>query len=275
MSERSFVAQVERFVDPSEQIDAPDQLEVIYEFWTKVGVPLPPLLNSPRMHALQLAAEAHSDKRIVPAPLLGVQGRAKMVESLGNIAGGEGAVDRLWTPLEEPGEEGRQRLIRKPEKDTRAGSRSIGMRYKTPDFRYANRKEYMQALLESGKAVGDAKRGVWTYPVMEVRLDLDHGAGVGADMIRRVEPTLTVESLIALRLIHRLAGAQSESLTIDAANEGMFWLERGDPRGLDSIAGVSLTIDGSTQVNLGYYQRRGGSLQATTGFGLREAVSGL
>lgn len=223
---------VREFLDGSQQIDAADQLATTAEFWAGVGLQVPDLATK-QMDSLKAAVEEHPERRLVPAPLLGIDDRYKVVAALGDVPGApEGVSARLWTPLDsEEGYEGYKDLIRKPNRTSEVpdpvsfpsgptiGSSieyiPAGMRYRTPGDEFVNRRKFSRALRKSGHGVQGDGRTVWTFPVMDVSLELDSPRLSRADILRSIEPTLTAEALLALKMLHRLAGTPAAEDAVD------------------------------------------------------------
>jgi len=232
VSELAVREDTRQFLDGSQQIEAADQLGAITEFWGGLGFQVPDL-STAQLDSLRAAVEEHPDHRVVPAPLLGIDGRYAMVAGLGEIPGApEDVSARLWTPLDsEVGFDGYKHLIRHPNRTADVpdpvsypsgptiGSSieyiHAGMRYRTPDDECVNRRKFSRALRKSGHGVEGDGRTTWTFPVMDVSLELDGPRVPRADILRSIEPTLTAEALLTLKMLHRLAGTPVAEDAVD------------------------------------------------------------
>lgn len=260
---------ITRFLDPEVKISAEDQIAVMRKFWDKLGHEMPELSESQQAE-LAKVAEAHPLHRIVPTPLLSLAERKALAEKARVFPDQKftTSANALWTP-DESWVFGK--LLRDPESTVKDGNKTYGLRYKTPEGETVGREAYVAALKAAGQAV-DAKDGrVWTFPVMDVRVQAPRTRDYVRNLHGRVDPVGSPESLLTTQLLHQANGTPNPVWEVDFANEAVYELDRkGNPKALQRVASVYWDPDGR-QVSLRswFADSQYGS------FGARGAESGL
>ncbi len=106
VGDEAFQAQVNRFLDPDQDMSLGDQLDVMEQFWVRLGykdMPMPYVseLSGEQAHLLEGTLKEFSGRRVVPAPLLDVIERKSIAERARGFAGSGFVMDRdaLFLPV--------------------------------------------------------------------------------------------------------------------------------------------------------------------------------
>jgi hypothetical protein len=265
-----FETRVESFLNTEARLDVTDQLAVMRELWGKLGYEMPELSESQQAE-LALVAEANPFHRVVPTPLLSFSERKAVAEKARAFPGQKftTSANALWTP-DESWAYGK--LIRDPESTVKDGNKTYGLRYKTPEGETTvSREAYIAALKAAGQAV-EAKDGrVWTFPVMDVRVQAPRTRDYVRNLHGRVDPVGSPESLLTTQLLHQANGTPNPVWEVDFANEAVYELDRkGNPKALVDVAGVDWDPNYRQVYLFNWYTDN-----RNDDFGVRGAESGL
>jgi len=267
-----YVAGVEEFLDAEQGMDVEQQLDVMVKFWGRLGFNVPKLSTEQR-RVLESVTAARPDWRVVPTPLLDLNGRQEVAERAKlvflNAETGFGRNAALWTP-DENWTYGK--LLRSREGVIKEGRDSYGLGYKTPDGKVAiGQTAYAAALWQAGETVVGEDGKIWTFPVMDVRVRSERTSTSAGELLKKVDPIVTPESLITTQLLHQAARNPNSTWEVDFANEAVYKLgKKGEAVAPVRVASV-VWNPYARQVNL----YRWGSGDQRDSFGVRGAASGL
>jgi|GEM_PF-7077430 len=99
---------------------------------------------------------------------------------------------------------------------------SYRLRYQGPNGSLLTREDYLKAMEASGQAVRDESGMLWTVAVMDVRADTPQVQGYIHEVFEAQPATTTTESLLAVQLLHALAGTEQPQDAVYLANEAVF-----------------------------------------------------
>lgn len=269
--ETKFDAKLADFLNPNIRMSFADQLWVQREFWGTLGHELPSL-SEEQQAKLQAKLEEHPTHRIMPAPLLDLDGRKAIAEtakeafpknSLSKTNSGLWAPDSSWIY---------GKLLADPEATVRDGSTNYAMRYKTPSgIAVMGRADYKNELEVAGQTVKGERNTPWTWSVMDVAVRSPRTNTTARTLHGKVTPTATPEAHIGMQLLHQANGTPNNTWEPDFVNEAIFGLDKkGNIKALASVAGV-LFYPSRRRVYLNYW----GAGNQDDVFGVRAEESGL
>lgn len=260
--EQRFKDQVDHFLSPKSRLDTINQLAIMREFWDRFGYSVPGL-SEPQQAKLTYIANLHPSCRVVPTPLLTINGRQALIH-------------RASEPADQPPEMldktlTYNQLLINPGEDISIGRNSFGLRYKTLVDGVVNREEYLTSLKAAGQTITAEDGTVWTFPVMDVRVRNRRTKGlVSRLLLESVDPTVTTEALIATRLLHLINGERSDKQMVDIANEAVYELHKTDDE-LARVVGVELNPTSHRRIQVDVWKVD----QMSGHFCVRTAYSGL
>ena len=163
-------------------------------------------------------------------------------------------------------------LLREPQHIERVGNASFSMRYRTINGELVDRETYVASLVAAGQAVVSEDEVVWTYPVMDVRVNSNRSNSRPEELFRKVNPVASPESLIATQLLHQAASTPTTRPSFDFANEAIFrrFDNQRDPTSPVVVACVFWDCN-DCQVALDYQN----TADRHPEFGVRSTVSGI
>jgi hypothetical protein len=234
----------------------------------------PPKLTESQLDTLRVALAANPGKRIVPTPLLDLEGRQAITESARNLPCQQFNPNEaaLWVP-----EEGAfyGKFLRNPDRVEAKNndiSMTYGLRYKTIDGQLTGRRGYINSLLETGQAVIAEDGSVWTYPLTDVHVQNERTEDTAAHLHDVVDPLASPELLIVTNLLHQTSGKINRDWWLDVANEAIYELEE------DAVAARALYRVANVHFDMNNGQLRLAGLDnndRTGRFGIRATKSGL
>lgn len=214
------------FLNPNVHLDASDQLATMSEFYTRLGIKVPGLIEV-QMARLESRLVANPTRRVLPVPLMTLEERKEFAESVKDnfpknvFNPGQAA---LWTP---DNSWTFAKLLDDPEMTIKDGRKFYGMRYKAPNGEVLGRATYTEALIAAGQAVEvTAEEQVWTFPVMDVQIVAPRTNDTVANLHSRVSATNTPEALIAMQLLHQSNGTPNGRWEPDIANEAIYEVDK-------------------------------------------------
>jgi len=262
---------INNFLNPNAVgINAEKQLEVMTSFWNELGLEVP-ALSEEQQAGLESVLAAHLKRRVIPTPFLDLASRKKVAEAAKVSFSKNGfstGAEPLWAP-DEIWIYGK--LLRDPESVVKEGRDRYGLRFKTFNGEVVSRKAYEEVLIDDGKAVIGQDGIVWTFPVMDAGVSSPRIRDTATNLLARVDPIASPESLIATQLLHQANGTFTPEWEVDFANEAVYKLDNpGQAVAPVYIAGVNWKPSYG-RVDLGDWCADDQSDR----FGIRGAESGL
>jgi hypothetical protein len=210
------------FTDPETKLSATEQLETMDLFWNRMGLNTP-RLSLARQVNLAEAASTYPDRSILVTPLSSVEERVEIADTVKELFPGAFGSDHPALEVAQPtGTFGK--LLLDPEStwtDTRDPSDITAIRYKTWNGDIVSSKRYRELALDLGKALAWQGR-VWTYVMVDVRLEPEPQGGKVGELFEQVDPSLQPEHLIDIHLLHALTGRFNKHWRYDITNEGLY-----------------------------------------------------
>jgi hypothetical protein len=242
--ETEFDTKLADFLRPNINMSFADQLWVQREFWGALGHELPSL-SEEQQAKLQTKLEAHPTHRIMPAPLLDLDGRESIAEiakeaflknSLSKRTSG------LWTPYSS---RRYGTLLVDPEATVHYDGTNYAMRYKTPSgITVMGRADYKNELEVAGQTVKGERNTPWTWSVMNVAVHSSRTNTTARALYGKVDPTATPEAHIGMQLLHQANGTPNTAWGSDLVNEAVFELDKqGNTKTLAYVACVSFSLN--------------------------------
>lgn len=260
------------FLNPSVELDVSDQLATMKEFWSALNVHVPEL-DAEQEATLESVLAANPDRRVVPSPLLDLNGRKQIAEDA-KVSFGKADLharpEAFWTPDEQWVF---SKLLDDPESTIEEGKASYVLGYKTPAGEVVGGREaYKAALIESGKAVVANDGTVWVFPVMDVQIRAPRTLDSAGHLYDKVSATATPESHITMHLLQHANGTPSPDWEPDFVNEAVYEIDKKGkliaPVGIACVDRFPL----NRQVCLGFWHV---DYRYDVRFGVRREVSGI
>jgi hypothetical protein len=264
-----FQTGIHEFLTSDTPLNAGEQLNIMSEFWQKLGLTAP-VLNKEQLKRVRGKLEAHPDRRVVAVPLLGLNDRKAVTEQAKNAfphSKFNSGYAALWAP-DESWTYGK--LLRDPESTVKEGRKSYGLRYST-EGGAVSRSELVETLKESGRAVEADDGTVWLFPVMDVQVQSPREYARADKLHAAADITQVPEAIITMQLLHQANGTPNPNWHVDITTEAVYELDKkGNPVAPVSVASGGWDPSGR-QVGL----RRWSAGRQDGDFGVRGAESGL
>jgi hypothetical protein len=221
--------EIKCFLNASIEMSSERQLDVVRQFWEVLGCKMPEL-DEKQKAALNNTIERNPFMRVMPAPLLDINGCKTIAERARSAFRNQHLFairqNVLWTPNESYMIHAK--LLKDPESIVKEGRVSYGIRYKSPDSGELLTKDRFGARLRKiGKGI-EADGVTWVFPVMDVRVQSERICAPAGALHQKVEPTVVPEVLIGMQLLHRASGTPNSDYHVDFANEAIYKLDKKD-----------------------------------------------
>ena len=232
-----FQTSVHEFLASDTPLSAGEQLNTMHEFWQKLGLAAP-ALNQEQLERVQAKLETRPDRRVVPVPLLDLNGRKAVAERAKTAfpdSKFNSGYEALWTP-DESWTYGK--LLRDPESTVKDGRKSYGLRYHTEDG-VLSRSELVGKLKASGQAIEAEDGTVWLFPVMDVQVESPREYARADKLHATADITQVPEAPLTMQLLHQANGTPNANWSVDFTNEAVYELDKkGNPVAPVYVAGV-------------------------------------
>lgn len=228
-SEQKQSDKIDRFLNPRSSIETTDQISLMSEFWSQIGLDLP-LLTQSQQTTLERTAANYPRYRILPTPLLSTFGRQSLINRASDLA-----------------------LVRLPGVGTpqplNTGRNIYELRYKTPGGQVVDREAYIAALMTAGQAVDADDGTAWIFPLTDVSLGRRHSGGrTLADLYESAGPIACPETIMAVQSLRIAAGRAHRRCEVVISNEALYRL--GGETGIDSLERV-IGVDWDPELGIG------------------------
>ena len=231
------------FLDPSAELSGADQLEVMNDFWQKLGLDVP-TLDSEQRGRLTAAAALNPGKRITPTPLLDITGRLGIARRARSEFPGS-IFDEIGEPLFAPWHNWSfAELVRDPDAIVEVEGKRYGMAYSCgTDEMIAGQSNWANTLYKGGRAVVGKDGTVWLFPLIDISAETKPQAttlDTARELYEIAKPSAPPETHIALQIMRQAAGNSSVEWRADLANEAIYELDdNGKPLNLYRVSRVS------------------------------------
>lgn len=271
--QQSFEEKISFFLDPNKKLSLDEQLVTLGKFWRKLGYKELPVLTNQQTAQLTKAVEAHPERRVVAAPLMSlVQRKAIAILARANFESQQfdtAVTDPIWAP-----ERGRLlygKLLQAPMDIVETSYQKYALGYKSINGEIVNRDKFIWALEMNDQIAIDAYDNEWIFPIMDVGVHAPRTKAEAARLYAQIDPIVTPEALIAMKLLHQANGTPNAGGEIEVANEAVYKLgENCEFKELISVVSVRWDLN-DRQVCLDFRA----SDFAFNNFSVRGADSGL
>lgn len=247
-----FEADIKDYLDPQVEIDALGQLDILTQFWNKLGYQLPTDLGDRQLKNVQGTIEIFPHLRLLAAPLLNFDGRKEIVQKASDFQKNSFGInpDNLLTP-DIKGSKGK--LLRVPDVVASERHQKYAMRYKLDSGELVSRDGYLSYLKDSHQVVRSEQGYLWTYVAIDINEGTSHGGQNIKTLYGFINPLATPETLLAIQLMRQANGNPSSNWQIDLANEAVWDFSKDDHlKDLKRVAGIGWDPK-SSQVRLDYF----------------------
>ncbi len=251
----TFELHVADFLNPELTLSLEDQLETMSIFWHQLGHELPAFDQS-IIDRLTHVAETNPALRIMPAPLLDLEGRATIIENAKAFRQNQFSKTEqgLWIPSSGTvyGE-----LLPDPTNMMMTKTHSFPLVYRAPQGSdlIVGREPWIQAMTRAGKLTQAYNGTSWTAVVIDANpLSGREPHKSPGDLFSAIEPSVTPETMLGLHLLQHVSGTLEPNLAVNFVNEAVGKVRYTTSRleALVEIAGVRW-YGGHGRVRLGHW----------------------
>lgn len=231
------------FIGSVEHIGASEQLAFTELFWKQLNH-IQPQLNDEQKAVLDTKLQQNPDARVVPAPLLTLDGRKSITETA-KFKLLDHRFAKGHTAFLEPEESSSYSLLlQNPAHllDSQSDFR-FDLGYNTASGNVVNRDDYKTSLLARGDGVEDADGLVWVFPIIQ-NLSTTRGLSLNNKDVGEHDGLhflRTPESAIALLLLQQIGGKFDNIPKTELCNEAIYMTN--EHGGLDDGSTLALVAN--------------------------------